>query len=226
LSGKLDDPQPMDGTPQVPVGSPTDEFIPTRASLLHRLKNWEDQAGWRVFFNTYWRLIYSVACKAGLSDADAQDVVQDTMLSVAKKMPGFQYNPSIGSFKSWLMQIARRRITDQFRKRRYQVAGQHLPREERLDTAVAEKLPDPAVNLERIWDEEWERSLFEAALEKVKSGVDPLQFQIFHLHVIKKVDAKSVAQRLGVKLAAVYFAKYKISALITKEIRSRERQPL
>jgi len=42
------------------------ELLPTRYSLLSRLQNWEDQESWRVFFDTYWRLIYSVALKSGL----------------------------------------------------------------------------------------------------------------------------------------------------------------
>ena len=56
-----------------------DEFIPTRASLLSRLKDWEDQTSWREFFDTYGRLIYGVARKAGLADAEAQDAVQETL---------------------------------------------------------------------------------------------------------------------------------------------------
>jgi RNA polymerase sigma-70 factor (ECF subfamily) len=66
------------------------EFIPTRQSLLSRLKDWDNQDSWREFFNTYWRLIYEFAVKAGLKDAEAQDVVQETVLSVANQMQGFQ----------------------------------------------------------------------------------------------------------------------------------------
>src|SRR3974390_169637 len=93
------------------------EFIPTRRSLLTRLKKWDDQASWQVFFDTYWKLIYGVALRAGLSESDAQDVVQDTVVSVARQMPQFKYNPALGSFKTWLLLIVRRRITDHLRKR-------------------------------------------------------------------------------------------------------------
>ena len=66
-----------------------DTSIATRASLLERLKNLDDQAGWQRFFDTYWRLIYGVALKTGLTHAEAQDVVQETVISVAKHLPGF-----------------------------------------------------------------------------------------------------------------------------------------
>ena len=81
---------------------PRDDWLPTRTSLLRRLKHWEDQEGWRDFFDTYWRLIYGAAVKAGLNDAEAQDVVQDTVIAVAKKIKkvvfdrnGFPYHGRI-----------------------------------------------------------------------------------------------------------------------------------
>jgi len=62
---------------------PRDELIPTRATLIQRLKNWQDQASWQDFFDTYWKLIFTVAIQAGLTEVEAQDVVQETMFSVA-----------------------------------------------------------------------------------------------------------------------------------------------
>src|SRR6185436_3555024 len=94
-----------------------DEIIPTRASLLSRLRNWDDQQSWQRFFELYWKLIYSVARKAGLSDPEAQDVVQETIISVARHMPSFRYDPELGSFKAWLMQLTRWRIMDELRKK-------------------------------------------------------------------------------------------------------------
>src|SRR5580765_7675735 len=91
------------------------EFIPTRLSLLSRLKEWDDQESWRVFFNTYWKLIYNAAIRAGLSDAEAQDVVQETIIAVSKNI--LVYDAAKGSFKNFLMQQTRWRIVGQLRKR-------------------------------------------------------------------------------------------------------------
>src|SRR5579883_464192 len=98
--------------------SDADELIPTRQSLLSRLKNWEDHGSWREFFETYWKLIYGVATKAGLSHAEAQDVVQETVLGVAKRIGEFKYDPTVCSFKSWLLTVTRKRIATQFEKRK------------------------------------------------------------------------------------------------------------
>ncbi len=201
------------------------EFIPTRASLLTRLKHWDDQEGWKRFFETYWKLIYSVSRKAGLADAEAQDVVQETILSVAKKMPTFKYDPTVGSFKGWLMRLTGRRVIDHLRKRHHQSHGQQLPCEENLSTSLAEHLPDPsALDLESIWDEEWSKHVMDAAMEKAKRQVSPTQFQIFYLHIVKNIPAKQVAESLEVKLTEVYFAKYKVGRLIQKEIKNLEKK--
>ncbi|MDB6033446.1 MAG: polymerase, sigma-24 subunit, subfamily [Verrucomicrobiales bacterium] len=197
------------------------ELIPTRASLLERLKNWDDSASWKDFFYTYWKLIYGVARKAGLSDAEAQDVVQETIISVAQKMPHFAYDPVAGSFKGWLMRLTEWRITDAFRKKQYEKGGQRFPREQSLSEAELERhVQTPDSKFEEVWNQEWERHVLEAALQKVRNQVDALQFQMFHLHVIKGLPADDVARRLGVKLPAVYFSKYKVSALLQKEVRS------
>src|SRR6267143_4162679 len=103
-----------------------DPFLPTRQSLLSRLKDWDDHESWRDFFDTYWRLIYGLAVKSGLTNTEAQDVVQETLLAVAKEMPDFKYEPARGSFKGWLLEITRRRIANQVRKRlkhRHATAG-------------------------------------------------------------------------------------------------------
>jgi DNA-directed RNA polymerase specialized sigma24 family protein len=96
-----------------------DEFIPTRKSLLDRLANWEDNASWQDFFNTYWKLIYSVALKSGLSHSESQDVVQDTVLAVARSIGKFNYDPNVCAFKSWLLQVTRSKIANQFGKRKH-----------------------------------------------------------------------------------------------------------
>src|SRR6188472_863642 len=88
----------------------------TRRRLLSRLRDLGDDASWRTFLDTYWRLIYNVARRSGLPDAAAQDVVQDTVISVARKMPDFRYDPSVGSFKQWLLLVTRRRICDHVRR--------------------------------------------------------------------------------------------------------------
>lgn len=202
-----------------------EDLIPTRESLLSRLKNWDDQESWREFFETYWRLIFNLARKAGLSDAEAQDIVQETVLSVARNIEGFRYDPAVCSFKSWMLQITRWRIANQQKKRQ---------REEKRveqdsgnpgdETAAIERIADPAgFDLESIWDEEWRKNLLRAALERVRRRVDPEQFQIFDLHCLEDWPVSKVAATLGVSAARVYLVKHRVGSLLKKELSRLER---
>jgi RNA polymerase sigma-70 factor (ECF subfamily) len=194
-----------------------DQFIPTRWSLLTRLKDWNDQASWKDFFDTYWKLIYAVAIKAGLSDAEAQEVVQETVITVAKKMKDFKADPAFGSFKGWLLHITQWRIADQIRKRDSAIRG-GAP--DTGATTTLGRLPDPTgLKLESLWNEEWEKNLIDAALERVKHTVNAKQYQIFYLHVIKKSPVQKVAHTLGVNAAQVYLAKHRVGHLVKKEVK-------
>ncbi len=199
---------------------PDQEFIPTRRSLLTRLKRWDDQESWRDFFNTYWRLIYSVALKSGLLETEAQEVVQETVISVAKKMPGFAYDPAAGSFKSWLLLVTRRRIADQFRKRPRETGFPSPSPDQTTGTAPIARIPDPAsLDLNRVWDEEWQRHLLARALTVVKATVAPRQYQIFELHVLKQWPVERITTTLGVSPNQVYLAKLRVGNLVKKELK-------
>ncbi|MGO9244561.1 MAG: RNA polymerase sigma factor [Verrucomicrobiia bacterium] len=200
-----------------------DDFLPTRRSLLSRLKDWDDQESWRDFFNTYWKLIYSAAIKAGLTDAEAQEVVQETIITVAKKMKAFKYDPSLGSFKGWLLNTTRWRIADQLRLR--QQAAQ--PNERRApattSTDAIERIPgDAGIDLDAVWEEEWQKNLMDAALHRVKRQVSPQQYQLFDLYVFKNWSVRKIAKTLGVSASQVYLAKHRISNLLKKEIKNLE----
>jgi RNA polymerase sigma-70 factor (ECF subfamily) len=195
------------------VATDDEWLIPTRATLLSRLKNWSDQESWNTFFETYWRLIYSAAIKAGLSKEDAEDVVQETVIAVCRSMPDFKYEA--GSFKGWLLQLTRWRIGDQLRKRGPEepLSGTELP-----------EWQVPA--LDAIWDEEWDRNLINAALERLKRRVSPRQFQIFDLHVLQKVPVAKVRSALHVTSGAVYLAKHRLCGLLKKEMARLEKHVL
>jgi RNA polymerase sigma factor (sigma-70 family) len=201
----------------------TPGLLATRRSLVDRLENWEDRKHWQEFFDTYWKLIYSAARKSGLTDAEAQEVVQETVITVAKKVGKLRYDPAIGSFKGWLLQITRWRIADQFRKRDPAEARRARSRDDRA-TATIERVPDPdAADLDALWEKEWQENLFTAAIARVKKKVDPKQFQIFDCYVRKEWPARKVAAELRVSVGQVYLARHRVAALLKKEIRALEK---
>ena len=216
--------RPMGQRPQDPQNPPS-ELIPTRDSLLSRLKDWQDDASWHDFFNTYWKLVYGVALKAGLTEQEAQEVVQETVITVARRIPEFNYDPFVCSFKTWLLNLTRWRIVDQLRKRHPSNANHHLNERPGNWPTPIDAVPDPAsLDLESVWDAEWQQHLLQTAIQGVKRKVNPEQYQIFHLCVFKEWSAKKVSRELGVSAARVYLAKHRVGAMLKREIKSVEKK--
>jgi RNA polymerase sigma factor (sigma-70 family) len=201
------------------------EFLETRQSLVERLADWNDRKRWQQFFDSYWKLIHRAARQAGLTESEAQEVVQETLITVAKKIDRLKYDPALGSFKGWLLNITRWRIVDQFRKRKK--AGEQRAqtrRRESNETATIERIADPAgFDLDAAWDEEWRANLLQAATARVKKKVSAKQYQIFDCYVLKQWPVQKVAKELRVSFAQVYLAKHRLSALLKKEVARVER---
>lgn len=191
-------------------------WLPTRQTLLSKLKNWDDQASWREFFNLYWRLIYGVARQAGLSEAEAQDVVQETILTVARQMPNFRYDKSKGSFKSWLRKTAHWRVQDQFRRR--QRAERLTPDSSEADSDATQ--PEATIDngsFDSLWEKEWKQNLIAVAVDRVKQQVTPKEFQVFDLCTNKEWPAARVAKALHLFRPQVYYLNRKVTRLIEDE---------
>lgn len=201
----------------MPTLEPSPASVPTRASLLGRLKQWEDHPSWREFYDIYHDLIRRFALKAGLKEDEAEEVVQETMLSLAKTMPTFEYRPAECSFKTWLLHLTRKRIADQFRKRSRELPQHHPANQETQRTGTVERVPDPTSSaLDRLWEEEWENNLMTAALDRLRRQTKPKQFQIYYLHVVRKLSSAEVATALGVNAGQIYLTKHRLGRLLRK----------
>jgi RNA polymerase sigma factor (sigma-70 family) len=215
------------------------DSIPTRQSLLGRLRDWGDQESWRQFFDTYWRLIHGTALKAGLTEAEAQEVVQEVMLAAAKKMPGFTYDPAKDSLKGWLLAVTRWKVGDQFRKREKAAfpqpastlsqlpapgrsAGRHTS-DDSPRTATIDRVPDPH-HVDALWDAEWRENLLRAALSRVKARVNPAHYERYHLHVVQGLSVRETARALDTNTAAVHLATHRVGKLVKAELKRLQAQ--
>ncbi len=196
----------------------TESFLPTRASLLSRLRDCEDHAGWREFFDAYWRLIYNVARQSGLPDSAAQDVVQNTFIYLSRRLPGFRYDPARGSFKSWLRVVTRSRIHEFLRRERPDTVRLMVPLTD-SDPDRLESIPDPAADaLDEVWQREWEENLVATALRRVRARVSSRQLMIFRLAALSELPMAQVAKKLDVNIAQIYLARHRVGRLFKAEI--------
>ncbi len=168
----------------------------------------------------YENLVRGVAIKSGLSQAEAEDVVQETMMGVAKNIGTFKYDPAVCSFKTWLLNLTRWRITDQLRKR--SPANVHpLPMAtgDTPQTQVTCEIADPdGDKLSAIWDQEWEVNLLEAAMTNIKRRLEPEKYQLYDFYVNRGWTPEKVAKSFNVSVNQVYLAKSRIERIIKEEV--------
>jgi len=204
--------------------------IRTRPSLLNRLKTGDDSQSWGEFYRIYGKLVRDFALQAGLSPTEADEVVQETMIATSRHLPEFQYDPKKCRFKTWLLNQTSWRIKDQLKKRRKESSLIHNSGAARTgdrtsSTATINQVPDPAaLDLETVFETQWQRSLYAGALERVKEKFSLKQLQIFDLVVTQEWPSAEVAKSLGVSLANVYVIKHRISAAIAREIKQLEKE--
>jgi DNA-directed RNA polymerase specialized sigma24 family protein len=132
----------------------------------------------------------------------------------------------LGSFKAWLRQIARTKVIAHWRKNRKHREGMDSLKEEGENgyLPLSERLPQSdAVDFDAIWEEQWQKDLFEAAKERGKATAKPRQYQIFHCSVVKEWPAARVMRELQVNMGQVYFARRKIARMTQEEVARLER---
>ena len=191
----------------------------TRKTLINRLRQTNsDTRSWSEFYDLYWKLVYSVALKAGLSSTDAEDVVQETFLKVSKSIKKFDYDPRKGRFRSWLCLITKQQVANHYRKTSKLPELPAFWNEDPDQPAV--EIPDPTNNWEAIWDSEDRKHTLHLALTKLKERVNPKHYQIFLAHCIKGMPVKEVTELMQVSANEVYLAKNRVTPVFEQEIES------
>ena len=201
---------------------PKTDTLPTRMSLLDRLRNLDDAPSWKNFFERYEERIIRIARSRGLSDCDAEDVAQEVFKRVAQTICQYRTSPRPGSFRSWLYNLTRWRATDQLRQRArlpLDTWSRHGSSEDgmRDRTPTIERIAAPAEN-EAAFEAESRRHLIDTLLKQVEKTVSPKQLQVFQLLVLDEAAPAKVAEVYGISVASVYVIKHRVAAKLRDEM--------
>jgi RNA polymerase sigma factor (sigma-70 family) len=197
----------------------------TRSSVIGRVRNPDDRAGWQTFFELYGSLIHGQAIKAGLTNDEAQEVAQETLIEISQRIPSFEYDRRKGSFKAWLFKLTRWRITNQFHKRRSGIVPIDCLTLDAEDSKACDQNP-VLVSEPESWEREWRQTVFEAALKKLRHELPPRQFQVFDCLTAKEWSVSRVASTLRMNRAQIYLVKFRVVSALKKEIKRLEKEPV
>jgi RNA polymerase sigma-70 factor (ECF subfamily) len=171
---------------------------PTPVSLLQRLRQPGDRAAWSQFVRLYTPLLYAWARRAGLSETDAADLLQDVFATLVQELPHFEYQPG-KSFRGWMRTILLNRWrTLRRRPTAHPRPPQHLDGLPR-DTDPA--LPGEAEEL---------RAVVRQALTLIEGDFTPATWMAFREYVLNDRPADEVAGELGISVNAVYLARSRV----------------
>jgi RNA polymerase sigma factor (sigma-70 family) len=186
----------------------------THPSLLVRLRDHSDEHAWCEFTEIYGPLVYQLAKRRGLQEADAQDLVQEVFRAVARAIERYDPDPARGSFRGWLSRIAGNLIINLL------IAQKRHPRGtgETDVLRLIEQQPDPNREESVLFETEYRRSLLAWAAERVRPAFSELAWQAFWQTGVEGKAPKAVALALGMSLGTVYQYKSRVVARIRREI--------
>jgi RNA polymerase sigma-70 factor (ECF subfamily) len=185
----------------------------TRVSLLVRIRDRDDTDAWSEFVEMYAPLVYALARRRGLQEADASDLTQDVLRTVVRTAPRFAYDPGRGSFRGWLFTVAR----NQLRKWAHERQRQPPATGSADDRRLLEEQPAPADEGD-FWEAEYRARLFAWAAERVRPAFRPSTWEAFWQTAVEARDPSDVATSLGLTVGAVYIARSRVLARLREHV--------
>ncbi|HMO16109.1 MAG TPA: sigma-70 family RNA polymerase sigma factor [Pirellulaceae bacterium] len=181
----------------------------TRASLILRLQDAEDRDAWEKFAMIYGPVVFNVAKGRGFQTADADNLVQEVFMAVANSVSNWLQRDERGSFRAWLLRIARNAAVDMITQKATRSLG--------CDGSEAQthlvNLPARS-ELSSVLDLEYERLVFQWATDRVRESVAEHTWQAFWLTSIQELSVEAAASQLNTRPGNIYFARSRVMARI------------
>jgi RNA polymerase sigma factor (sigma-70 family) len=199
--------------------NPDDAWL-TRETLLSRVRRKHDEESWKEFVYYYRGYVYNIAARMGLKHHDAEEVVQDVMLKLWKKLPEFQYDANKGRFRGWLCTVTANKV---------KVLWQHKSHD--LDRLGEDEKAEMARYLEEIQtapseelaEQEWVNYVLGLAWSRVGKEFGVNEKAAFEM-LANGADVEEVSQRLGIATSSVYVYKKRVADRLKAEVARLNRE--
>jgi RNA polymerase sigma-70 factor (ECF subfamily) len=185
----------------------------TSASLLDRLRLQPDDGDWRRLVDLYSPLIRGWLHRHGLPPQEADDIVQEVLAVVVRRLPEFRRQPRAGAFRRWLRSISVNCLRDFWRRRR----GRPVAAGGSAFVQLLDELADPASGLSREWDREHDRHVTQRLLELIRPHFEDTTWAAFRRVALEGASPDAVAAELGLTVNAVFIAKSRVLSRLRQE---------
>lgn len=183
----------------------------TSMSLLDRLRQSPDEENWRRLVEIYSPLIRDWLRRRGVQSQDAEDLLQEVLVVVVRKLPSFERAEHAHAFRGWLRSITANCLRDLWRK------AKARPTATSDYSAIVDQLADPNSGLSHEWDLEYDRQVTRHLLQLVKPQFAASTFLAFRRLALEGQTPEQVAAELGISVNAVFIAKSRVLAQLRRE---------
>ncbi len=178
----------------------------TSISLLGRARVDSESESWERLASIYTPLLRVWITKYGLQDSDADDLVQEVLLTVSRELPAFEHSGRTGAFRRWLRTILLHRVKSFWKSRN------RLPNARGGSSVLVElrELEDETSNASRLWDTEHDEHVLARLLEQIRPRFEKTTWDAFCRQMYRREKGRDVAEELGISLKAVQLAKSRV----------------
>ena len=189
----------------------------TQESLIALLGRGGNQLAWEKFSELYRPVFYRLARSGGLQDADAQDVVQQVLLSIARSIGHWHKKESDVRFRGWLHRIARNALLNTLTRQ---------PKDRPVGGSSANFSLANQVDVnglsEHEFEAEYRRALYQRAAKVARHEFEQSSWQAFELCAVSSQSPEAVARQLGKSLGSVYAAKSRVMRRLRELVKKYE----
>jgi RNA polymerase sigma-70 factor (ECF subfamily) len=181
----------------------------TSHSLLEELHRGPETLAWQRWHALYEPLIRGWLARQQLLPDDRDDVAQEVLAVVVRRLPEFEHNGRTGAFRNWLKTVTINCLRDFWKKQKH---AKRTNAEQKLD-----EWADPAGALSKVWDREHDKQVLQKLLSLLEVEFAPATWQAFQRHAVAGEAPETVASDLGISVNAVYIAKSRVMTRLRQE---------
>jgi RNA polymerase sigma-70 factor (ECF subfamily) len=183
----------------------------TSTTLLEGLRQEGSDSAWKVFADRYTPMLLAFSRRLGLDEHDAMDAAQETLIAFAVAYREGRYDRDRGRLRAWLCGIARNKV----RELRRRAGRDKLVQDATGQTGFLDQIEGDE-GMSRVWEEEWQRAILKACLDRVRAQVEPTTMKAFVLTVLDGRTTEQAAEELGISKDTVFQARSRIFARLRK----------
>ena len=184
----------------------------TRASLLLRIRDPEDQLAWQEFSSMYRPVVFNLARRRGMQAADADDLAQHVLLAISQAIETFEIDPERGTFRTWLKTIARRAIINALTRGKRDQASGGSEMISILHEQPAAGSETNAISLD------YRREIFSVAASQIRDEFNDDTWNAFWKSVVDGESVDTVAAEMGRSRGSVYTARSRVMSRLKKKV--------